>query len=46
MRLAKQGYGDIEQMHNLDVKRFIDLIHYENYLAEYDKTFRELNKKG
>ena len=45
MRLSRQGYGDIEKIKNLDVKTFIDLIHYENYLSKYDATMREINKK-
>lgn len=45
MRLSRQGYGDITTIQNLDVKTFIDLIQYENYLSKYDVTMREINKK-
>jgi hypothetical protein len=45
MRLSRQGYGDLNTMHNMAVDRFINLIHYENYLSKYDVVFRELNKK-
>lgn len=44
MRLAKEGYGDILTIKQLDVKTFMDLINYENYLAQYDRVFREINK--
>lgn len=46
MRLSRQGYGNLEKMHNLDVRQFINLIHYENYLVDYEKVLKELNKKG
>jgi hypothetical protein len=46
MRLSRQGYGDIVTIKNLDVKTFLDLIHYENYLSKYDTVLRELNKRG
>lgn len=46
MRLSRQGYGDINLLHNLPADKFLQLIHYENYLSEYDRTFRELNKKN
>lgn len=45
MRLSRQGYGDINTLHDLPVDRFMHLIHYENYLSEYDRVFRELNKR-
>lgn len=45
MRLSRQGYGDINTIKGLDVKTFLDLVHYENYLAKYDTVLRELNKK-
>lgn len=46
MRLSRQGYGDINTIKGLDVKTFLDLIHYENYLTKYDTVLRELNKMG
>ena len=45
MKLSRQGYGDINTIKNLDVKTFLDLVHYENYIAEYDRVLRELNKR-
>jgi len=45
MRLSKAGYGDILTIKNLDVKTFMDLIHYENYLNQYQKVFHALNDK-
>lgn len=45
MRLSRQGYGDINAMHELSVDKFINLIHYENYLSKYDVALRELNKR-
>lgn len=43
MRLSKEGYGDITTIRNLEVDKFFNLIHYENYLAEYSEAFRLLN---
>lgn len=45
MRLSRQGYGDIELISNLDVERFMNLVHYENYLQKYDNVLNALNKK-
>lgn len=45
MRLSRAGYGDMESMDRMDVKRFLDLINYENYLAQYENVTRELNKR-
>lgn len=45
MRLSKAGYGDILTIKSLDVKTFMDLIHYENYLTKYQKVFHALNEK-
>lgn len=46
MRLSKQGYGDIVTIKNLDVATFLNLMHYEKYLDDYQRVFRDLNKKG
>lgn len=46
MRLAKAGYGSINDMDNVSSDKFINLIHYENFLNEYQEAVRALNKKG
>lgn len=46
MRLAKEGYGDIVTIKNLNVQTFIDLIDYEEYTNKYLKIFREINKNN
>lgn len=45
MRLSKEGYGDLNSIRNLEVDKFFNLIHYENYIAEYKEYFRLLNTK-
>lgn len=45
MRLTHERYGTITEIKNLDVKTFIDLIHYDNYLNKYEAVLRELNQK-
>lgn len=45
MKLARQGYGDINTIKDLDVETFINLVNYENYLDKYAQVFRDLNKK-
>lgn len=45
MKLSKEGYGDIKTIKSLDSETFMNLIHYENYIIEYDNAMRELNKK-
>ena len=39
-----QGYGDILTVKNLDSKTFFDLVYYEQYLDEYQRAVKELNK--
>nr|DAR64285.1 MAG TPA: hypothetical protein [Caudoviricetes sp.] len=47
MKLSRAGYGDINTIRNLNAQEFLDLIHYENYLAKYAELVRVLNtKKG
>lgn len=45
MKLTKSGYGSITEIKNLDSQTFMDLIHYEKYLDDYQEAVRELNKK-
>lgn len=45
MRLSHEGYGSITEIKNLDIKTFMDLVHYDNYINKYDSLLRELNKK-
>lgn len=45
MRLAKEGYGTISEIMNLDVRTFINLIHYNNFINKYQNVLEELNKK-
>ncbi len=44
MKLSRAGYGDILTVKNLDIGTFMNLIHYENYLSEYQRVARELNR--
>lgn len=46
MKLAKEGYGDIQTIKQLDGSTFIDLIHYTNFLTDYENAVKSLNKKG
>ena len=45
-KLSKSGYGDIQTIRNLDGGTFINLIHYECYLMDYEKAVKALNCKG
>ena len=45
-RLAKNGYGTITEIMNLDADTFMNLIHYENYTHDYQKAVTDLNKKS
>lgn len=44
MRLAKSGYGSITEINNLSGDKFINLIHYENFLSDYTSAIKALNK--
>lgn len=46
MELAGKGYGSYNEIKELSIDKFMNLIHYERYLNEYQRVFRELNKKG
>lgn len=46
MKLSKAGYGDIKTIRELDIDKFMNLIHFENYTAEYSQIFMELNKNA
>lgn len=46
MKLSKAGYGDIETIRNLNVEKFMNLIHFENYSNEYSRVFMELNQNA
>lgn len=43
MKLSRAGYGDINTIKNLNAQEFMDLVHYENYLAKYAELVRALN---
>ncbi len=45
MKLSNEGYGNINTIRNLEVDKFFNLIHYENFKAEYKENFRLLNTK-
>lgn len=45
MRLSKAGYGSIIEIKNLNSETFLNLIHYENYLAQYQKVVMDMNRK-
>lgn len=46
MKLSKAGYGDIKTIRELEIDKFMNLIHFENYSNEYAKIFTELNKNA
>ena len=45
MKLSKAGYGDIQTIKNLDSETFMNLIHYENFLVDYNNAVEALNQK-
>lgn len=45
MKLSRAGYGDIKIIKELDSETFINLIHYENFLSDYENAARALNTK-
>jgi len=45
MRLASEGYGSLKEIKELPVDEYFQLIHYENFKAEYKEIFRLLNTK-
>lgn len=46
MRLAKEGYGTISEIKNLDIGTFLNLIHYDNFINQYKSVLQYLNSKA
>ena len=44
MRLSKSGYGSRLDIEQLSSDKFINLIHYENFLSDYKEAVNNLNK--
>jgi hypothetical protein len=47
LRLAKAGYaqGDPEKVMQMSADVVMQIVHYENFVAEYEKQTIELNRK-
>lgn len=45
MMLSKAGYGSIDILRGYDIETFINLIHYENFVADYRDEMLALNKE-
>lgn len=46
MRLAKEGFGNYDEIRQLPVDLFFNLVNYSKFEQDYDKAVRALNKKG
>lgn len=44
LRLAKEGFGTIEQILAMPSDHVIDCLEYVTFLGDYETTFMELNK--
>ena len=45
LRLAKEGFGSLEEIDRLPSDRVMDAFHYSCYLADYSETMSEMNKE-
>lgn len=43
IRLSKAGYGDVNTIKMYDAETFLNLIHYETFMVEYERQVRDLN---
>lgn len=46
MRLVKAGYGSLKEVEEFDVRKVIQILHYENFLHDYELAYLEINKDG
>lgn len=44
MRLSKSGYGSMADIEKLSSDKFINHIHYENFLSDYKEAVNNLNE--
>ena len=44
MRLAKSGYGSLDEVEKWDSEKVLSLIQYESFTKILDEAFFELNK--
>ena len=44
MKLAKNGYGTVEQILEMPIDLVLKIYHYEKFLGEYENEIYELNK--
>lgn len=45
MRLVKLGYGTLIQVREMNAREVLQALHYEDFLAEYEAAFYDLNKR-
>lgn len=45
-RLAKSGYGTVEQIMESDVRAVMAMVHYEAFVSDYEEEFLHLNKEN
>jgi len=43
-RLAKQGYGSVNEIEQWDVRKVVQALHYEKFCDDYEKAYLELRK--
>lgn len=43
-RLAKAGYGTVDEIENWDARKVLQALHYENFVADMSDAYMELNK--
>ncbi len=45
MRLVKAGYGSLAEVKEMDAREVLQAIHYENFQADYENAYLEINKE-
>lgn len=43
LMLSKAGYGSLREVEEMDVRKVIQAIHYEQFRSDYDDSYWELN---
>jgi len=44
-RLAKAGYGSVNEIAEWDAKTVLQALNYENFVNDYELAYYELNKE-
>lgn len=45
-RLAKEGYGSVNEIEQWDARRVLQALNFEKFCFDFDSAYMELNREG